>query len=307
MRAILVIGSVLATVMGPACGTNSGGTQGLFVVATIYPAYEVASRVGGGRVEPTNLTPAGVEPHDVELTSTQVDDLLDADLVLYVGAGFQPAVEDVLESRPGTSVDLLKGLPLLTGTDDHGEEDEGHSEEAGTSDPHVWLDPRLMAQIVDRVSASLSGLDPAGKEHFEANATRYQQELADLDRRYRSTLATCDRRTIVTTHAAFGYLARRYGLHQEALAGLSPEAEPDPRRFGDLADLVRQEGITTVFYEELVPSDLADALAREAGVRSAVLSPIEGLSREQDAAGATYLSVMQENLAALSRALGCHG
>jgi zinc transport system substrate-binding protein len=294
--------------LGTACANSfDGGQVGsrLSVVATFYPLHEVASRVGGGRVDATNLTPAGVEPHDVELTSRQVDALLDADLVLYLGSGFQPGVEDVLETRDGQSVDLLAGKPLIEGGHEEEEHEAGPEEEEEGVDPHIWLDPVIMAEIVDEVESHLSSQDPAHADTFSANADRYRDELTALDETYRSTLAECQRDTIVTTHAAFGYLAKRYGLNQEALTGRSPEAEPDPQRFAELADLVRREGVTTVFSEELVPPDLAEALAREAGVKTDVLSPIEGLTAEDEDSGANYRSVMEENLAALSRALGC--
>lgn len=308
MRAILVIAGVLG-LPGTACGSNIGGDQssGLSVVATFYPLHEVASRVGGDRVEATNLTPAGVEPHDVELTSRQVDALLDADLVLYLASGFQPAVEDVLESRDGPSLDLLIGQRLIEGSHEDGEHEAEHEsdEEGNGADPHIWLDPVIMGEIVVRLEGRLAALDPAGADAFAANAARFRDELAALDESYRSTLAACERDTIVTTHAAFGYLARRYGLRQEALTGISPEAEPDPQRFAELADLVQRQAVTTVFSEELVPPDLAEALAREAGVDTDVLSPLEGLTAEDQESGATYVSVMQDNLAALSRALGC--
>jgi zinc transport system substrate-binding protein len=309
MRAILVTITAL-TLLGAACGDTAdgeapgGGT--LSVIGTFYPLYEVASQVGGGIVEAANLTPAGVEPHDVELNSRQVDSLLDADLVLYLGSGFQPAVEQVLESRDGPSVDLLAGMPVMEGSLEDEEHEAGHEEEEGEAvDPHVWLDPVIMAEIVDQVAAELSALDSAHADEYVANAAAYRDTLTALDHTYESTLADCERDIMVTTHAAFGYLAKRYGLRQESLTGLSPEAEPNPQRFAELADLVQREDVTTVFSEELVPADLAEALAREAGVATAVLSPIEGLTADEQDSGATYLSVMEENLAALSKALGC--
>jgi zinc transport system substrate-binding protein len=269
------------------------------VVANFYPVYEAARRVGGARVQVRNLTPAGAEPHDLELSPKQVDELLDAKVVLYMGLGFQPAVEKVAKERhDGVTVDLLAALSsrlrqLPTGGEEHG------------TDPHMWLDPVLMGAIVDEVARALARADPGGTSTYEQNASGYRTEIEGVDQQYRGGLAHCDRRTIVTAHAAFGYLAERYGLVQEAIAGISPEADPDPKRLAELTDLVRREAVTTIFTEELVSPRVADTLAREAGVRTAVLNPLEGLTPAELAGGEGYVSVMNENLAALRAALGC--
>lgn len=282
-----------AVVLGAACagadGTAPAGGR-LEVVAGFYPLAEAALRVGGDEVEVVNLTPAGTEPHDLELTSRQRDRLEDADLVLYLGQGFQPAVEEVV-AEAGAAVDLLGGLPLVEGQ-------EG-------LDPHVWLDPELMMRLVDGVERALARLDPARAGAFAEQAGAYRSELRQLAGDYRSGLAACQRRVLVTSHAAFGYLAQRYGLDQEALAGMSPESEPSPGRLSELVDLIEAKGVTTVFTETLVPPRVAEALAREAGVEVAVLNPLEGLTEEEVSRGETYGSVMRDNLAALRRGLGC--
>lgn len=305
---MFVVLAVAGAVTGACGGSGSTGSGRLQVVAGFYPLAEVATRVGGDRVEVTNLTPAGAEPHDLELTTRDVDRVEDADLVLYLGSGFQPAIERVVE-RSGNGLDLLSNeLGLLEGEDAHGEEGEADAEEEHGDhefDPHVWLDPAIMALIVEQVRASLATLDPAGASTFEANAAAYITELGQLDAEMERGLATCQRRTFVTAHSAFGYLAERYELTQEAIAGLSPEAEPDAARIAELAALVRTQGVTTVFTEALVSPRVSEALAREAGVRTAVLDPLEGLSDVQRARGGTYVSVMRENLAALRSALGC--
>jgi zinc transport system substrate-binding protein len=147
--------------------------------------------------------------------------------------------------------------------------------------------------------------DPQGAETYDRNAEAYESRLQALDRSFEEGLATCARRVIVTSHAAFGYLADRYGLEQEAISGLSPEAEPDPRRLQELIDLVKERGVTTVFSEELLSPAVAETLAREAGVRTAVLDPLEGLTPEEQQAGEDYVSIMRKNLAVLRSALGC--
>ena len=315
-----------------ACGNDDGDTsmasegngeqtETLQVVASFYPVAEAAQAVGGDLVEVANLTPAGTEPHDLELRSRQVDQLQDADLVFYLGQGFQPAVQEIAERRDGPSVDLLDTLPLEEGAiefDDHGGEDEHAGEEEGAHageeegghagealDPHFWLDPTLMADAVDQIEAALVEIAPQHEDAFAANAEAYRSQLADLDEEFSAALAECEQRVIVTSHAAFHYLAQRYDLEQLPIAGLSPEAEPGPQRIAELADLILAEGVTTVFYETLVAPDVAETLARETGAETAVLNPLEGLTAEDVEAGRDYTDVMRDNLAALTEALDC--
>ncbi len=282
-----------------ACGTEGedpadGRTK---VVAAFYPLFEAAQRVGGAHVQVTNVTPAGGEPHDIELSSRQLDRIEDAAVVLYFGHGFQPGLEKVAARAKGTKVDLLSEAGTLLGAPPGDQELD--------VDPHVWLDPTLFKGMVTKVATALSRVDPANQGAYEANAAAYGRELDDLDSAYRQGLAQCDRKVIVTSHAAFGYLARRYGLGQEAVAGLQPDAEPTPQRLAELASQVRAQGTRTIFYETLVSPKVAQTLAREAGVSTAALDPLEGLSDDALNAGATYISVMRENLATLRSALGC--
>ncbi len=308
---VAVAGAGLLLALGlSACASNGdsddGGEQAtagrgtVRVVAGFYPLYEAAQRVGGDRVQVRNLTPAGVEPHDLELTPKQVDRIEDADLVLYFGRSFQPAIEDAAGRSGGEALDLLEGLALAAN-----EWSSGPARAGKAIDPHVWLDPELMRGLVDKIRDALVTADPGGRADFERDAEAYARELEALDSRFSSSLRQCSRTVVVTSHAAFGYLTRRYGLTQEPIAGFSPESEPDPQRLGELADLVRRTGTTTVYYETLVSSRVAQTLARESGVETAVLNPLEGLTEEQAKAGATYVSIMDENRAALIKGLGC--
>ena len=264
-------------------GTASAASRAS-VVASFYPMAWAAQQVGGDRVSVTNLTPAGAEPHDLELTPDQIDEVLDATVVFELGRGFQPAVEQAADQRDGRSVRLLP---------------------RGTTDPHVWLDPVRMAAIVRTVQREVTRADPEGRAVYARNAERVLDELDGLDTRYRDGLAHCERDVIVTAHEAFGHLAKRYGLRQEGVAGLSPDAEPDAKRIAQLSDLVQRDGVTTVFTEELVSPRIARTLAREAGVRTATLNPLEGLTEREVRRGDDYVSVMDANLVKLQRALGC--
>jgi len=288
MRIVLVICfaaglAALATGCGGSTSSSSGGTT---VGAAFYPLAFAAEEVGRTSVHVRNVTPTGAEPHDVELTAKEVAELQQADVVLYLSHGFQPAVEKAVQAASGERVDVLEGVRLRSGVGD----------EAGKSDPHVWLDPILYARIVRRIGAVLGRPEAAKALAARVNA---------LDGEYRRGLAHCERREFVTSHAAFGYLAARYGLHQLAITGIDPESEPTPQHLAELAKLVRREHITTVFFERLVSPKLAETVAREAGARTAVLDPIEGLTPDEARRGETYLSLMRRDLGELRKALGC--
>jgi zinc transport system substrate-binding protein len=300
MRPILTLGLGVA-LLAAACGGGRGDASahaGVSVVAGFYPLAEAAQRIGGECVTVTNLTPPGVEPHDLELTPDDVETLASADVVLLMGGGFQPAVEKGAATSEGTVIDVLDiantTLPVPP----------SESGDALSADPHLWLDPGRWADVVRTLGADLASELPASC-HAKANADAYASGLDALDRAFSEGLADCERRTIVTTHAAFGYLADAYGLTQEAIAGILPEAEPSALRLSELQDLVQREGITTIFTEDLLPPDVAETLAAEVGVKVATLHTLEGLSDEQLAAGADYRSMMNENLATLEEALGC--
>ncbi len=294
----IVLSSLVAlAVLAAGCGDDDAGDGGeaaagegrqVEVVAAFYPLAEAARQVGGDRVDVTDVTPPGTEPHDLELTTEQVDAVLDADLVVLMGQGFQPAVEEVAQGRDGGTVEVLSRL-------------------AGTAgpDPHVWLDPEQMGEIVGLVADALATADPGGAGAYRTGAESYHARLDDLDAELAAGLSTCRQRRIVTAHEAFGWLAARYGLEQVAIAGVSPDQEPDARHLGELADLVEREGISTIFTEALVSPAVAETLAGEAGVGTAVLNPLEGLTGDEVEAGEDYLSVMRQNLATLEAALDC--
>lgn len=282
--------------------TDSGRVK---VVAAFYPVAAAVEQVGGSCVSVTNLTPAGAEPHDLELTPDQVDAIEDARVVFVMGHGFQPAVEKSAGQRNGGTVKLLDRLGIDATGKRVAAEGKGPAP-VNALDPHVWLDPKLYSELVDAVTAELVRAVPKCRAAFEANARRYQSTISRVDREYAAGLQDCKRRTIVTSHEAFGYLARRYGLRQEGIAGFAPDEEPNARRLAQLADLVQKKGITTIFTEDLVSPKVADALAREVGgVKTETLSPLEGLTDDQLAHGQTWASVMRANLTKLRAALGC--
>lgn len=299
-RAAVAPAVVALCLVAAACSRTASATPPgtVSVVASFYPLAEAAEQVGGDHVQVTNLTAPGVEPHDLELKPSQLEAISTADVILYLGGGFQPAVEDAIRDAKGQTVDVsaeLRTLPVPG----------GGSEPSLTADPHVWLDPVLYGQVVQRVEEALAAASPQNASAFAGNAASFGSKLGSLDAGYRTGLAHCARNLIVTSHAAFGYLSRRYGLQQEPISGLSPDAEPTPQHLADLRALVERDGVTTIFTEELVSPKVAQTLADETGATTAVLNPLESLTPDQMSAGDDYVSVMRGNLTELRAALGC--
>lgn len=272
-----------ATAAGCGTGASRGGRS---VVAAFYPVAWAAEQIGGPTVHVRNLTPAGAEPHDIELTPRDVAQIQSAKVVFYLSHDFQPAVAAAVRDARGTTFDVLQGQALTVGV----------GEESGKTDPHVWLDPARFARIVEKMGATLGR--PARARALAARILR-------LDADYRRGLAHCARHEFVSSHAAFAYLAARYGLHMVAITGIDPESEPSAQKLASLAKLVRRDHIRTVFFERLVSAKLAETVAREAGARTAVLDPIEGLTSSEAKQGLDYLTLMRQNLQALRRELGC--
>jgi zinc transport system substrate-binding protein len=264
------------------------------VVAAFYPLQYVTQRVAGDLASVDNLTQPGREPHDLELTIHETTQVVDADLVVYE-RGFQPSVDEAVdENAEGDVLDVDDVVSLVPFRE--------HGVDSDETDPHFWQDPALLADVGDAVAARLAEVDPDHADTYEANAADLRTDLEALDREYADGLSGCARDTIVVSHDAFGYLTK-YGLTMEAILGLSPDSEPTPADLARLQDLIREDGVTTVFSESLVSPAAAEALARDMHVRSEVLDPVEGLSDQT--AGEDYLSLMRSNLSALERANGC--
>lgn len=260
------------------------------IAASFYPLAWVASQIAP-KAKITDLTQPGMEPHDIELTFAQTVDLARADLVVYEG-GFQAAVDQgVANDAEGTTLDVgpVAGLKPF-------------ADVPSQTDPHFWQDPTKLAAVAGAIAQDLSRIDPARATAYDARAARLEKKLTALDGDYRAGLANCSRHTIVASHDAFGYLSK-YGLDVAPITGLAPGAEPTPADLSRLQDLIREDGITTVFSETLVSPAMADTLAHDMGVQSKVLDPIEGLS--DATADQTYLTLMRSNLAALEEANGC--
>jgi zinc transport system substrate-binding protein len=274
------------------------------VVASFFTLWDFARQVAGERAEVVSLVPPGVEPHDWEPTPQDVIQVRKARLFVYNGAGFEQAADRLLKELAGTgplAVNTTAGIPLLEAPG----EARGGRPRAHPRDPHVWLDPVLAQAQVDAITAGLIQADPEGRAGYTDRAAAYRAKLAALHAEFEAGLRDCARRDVVTSHTAFTYVARRYRLTQIPVLGIAPESEPSPADLARLVRFARKAGVRYIFFETLVSPKLAETLAREVGARTLVLNPVEGLTREEAAAGKDYLALMRENLANLRMALEC--
>ncbi|MFG3150887.1 metal ABC transporter solute-binding protein, Zn/Mn family [Streptomyces sp. NPDC048219] len=319
-RRISGIAVTAATALGlgtlSACsGDNvaAGNTDKFDVVASFYPMAFLAEQIGGDHVNVTSLTGPGQEPHDLEVSTKQRAQLEESDAALYL-AGLQPAVDEaVTQSGIGTKIDAAS----LTSLEEHGNEVGGHAAEhdhaaeedghdhggeTGGKDPHIWLDPVKYAEVAEGVGKAFEKADPDHAADYGKNTAALVKRLGDLNTAFETGLKDTRTKVFITTHAAFGYLAERYGLTEEAISGLDPESEPSAARIKDLEKMAAADGVSTVFYETLVSDRTAKTVAKDANLRTDVLDPLEGITGRSR--GEDYFQVMEANLKALQTALG---
>lgn len=320
----------LSACMSPSTSGGSSSKDGkLTVMASFYPLQYLAEKIGGEHVSVSSLTPDGAEPHDLELSPKMVDSLSSADAVIYL-AGFQSAVDEAIEQQaPKTVIDVSPAAELIeAGTDaNHPSEDEedtadeaqsgqteahdhdheGHDHEGHdhhhdmSTDPHFWLDPTRMAHAATLVGDKLAEADSAHADVYKANAKALAEELNTLSDTLVTKTSNCKVKTFVTAHTAFGYLADRTGLTQVGISGLDPESSPSPARLADIAQTAKEQGVTTIFTEALIDPKVAQTLADDLGITTAVLDPIES----QTDASKDYTATMNSNIDALTKALDC--
>ena len=309
----------LSACSSTAPSSTSGAKDGtLTVMASFYPLQYLAEQIGGEHVTVTSLTPAGAEPHDLELSPKTVDALASADAVVYL-AGFQSAVDEAIEQQaPKTVIDVSPAVQLVeAGVDaNHPSEeededtDEAQSSEADghedhhhdmSADPHFWLDPVRMANAATLVGDKLAEANPANAEMYKTNAKALMDELTSLGNDLVSKTSTCQIKTFVTAHTAFGYLADRTGLTQVGISGLDPDSSPSPARLAEISQIAKDQGVTTIFTEALIDPKIAQTLADDLGITTAVLDPIES----QTDPSKDYSGVMNDNIDVLTKALNC--
>jgi zinc transport system substrate-binding protein len=269
----------------------------------------LAQRIGGDRADVIGLVPPGVEPHDWEPTPQDITSINKASVFIYQGAGLETWAARTVSSLPPNKpivVEATEGFGLKPGiSEEEGEEASSESSDEPLLDPHVWLNPQLYKKQAQTVRDALVTADPASETIYRDNLANLETDLDELDSEMEQGLSSCQRHTIVTSHAAFAYLADRYGLEQLAVTGLSPDTEPSPARLRELIQQVRDEGATHIFFETLVNPAVSETIAKEVGAQTLALNPIEGLTPEEITGGADYFSLQRQNLANLRIALGC--
>ncbi len=305
--AVLTAGMMLSGCTGKVKESDTGKLK---VMASFYPVYDFAVKIGGDKAEVTDMVPAGTEPHDWEPATRDIADLEQADIFIYSGAGMEHWVKDVLASLDNQkliSVEASNGITLNPGHGhEAGQEKEAASKEEhdhGEYDPHVWLSPVNAKKEMENIKNAFVEADPGNKEYYEANYKTYAERFDQLDQSYKDTLSSLPNHVVVVSHEAFGYLCNAYGLTQMGIEGLSPDSEPDPARMAEVIDFVKKNQVKTIFFEELVSPKVAETIAKETGAVTQVLNPIEGLGDEEIKAGDDYFSVMEKNLEVLKEAL----
>lgn len=316
MRSLrLLIPAICGVALISCSGTNtttdssSNKQATITVAASFYPIAEIVARVGGDNVDLVALTPPGEGAHDVQLTAKSLDQLASSELVFYISDGFQPDIEKAVSSLPDSvkAVDLLTSLELLPIVAQlEGTEGETDGEVlASGKDPHVWLDPANMVTMTRSVADAMGQSSPDLSATFATNAAAYIAELETLGNDIDTTFANCESRALVTSHRAFAYLAKRANLTQVAISGVNPEEEPSAKNLEAIAAFAVKNKVSTIFFETLLPADLAKTLADKVGAKADLLDPIEGLSSEDLADGASYISVQRDNLTRISLGLRC--
>jgi len=273
------------------------GTEKLQVVASFYPLYYFASQIAGDKADVTNITPAGAEPHDYE-PSTQDIGRIEKSSILIINGGQLEAWGDKIKE------DLQsKNIEVVTATE--GLVTQEFEEEELIKDPHVWLDPVLAKKEVEKIAQAFIKVDPVNKTFYESNEINLENKLGSLDKSFKEGLRDCQQKNIVTSHAAFRYIASRYGLIQISISGLSPDQEPSPKQLAEVTRFARTNNVKYIFFETLISPKLSETIAKEIGAKTLVFNPLEGLTKDDEAVGKDYLSVQQENLASLRVALEC--
>ncbi|ANB06308.1 ABC transporter substrate-binding protein [Streptomyces ambofaciens] len=311
--AALGLGTLSACSSDGSVAGKSGNTDKFDVVASFYPMAFLAEQIGGDRVSVTSLTQPGQEPHDLEISAKQRAQLEETDAALFL-KGLQPSADEAIaQSGAKTKIDAATltsleehGAEVGGHADEHGhehaEEEHGHDHGEGSEDPHIWLDPVKYAEVAEGVGKAFEKADPDHAAEYKKNTEALVAKLDGLNTAFATGLKDTKTKTFITTHAAFGYLAERYGLTEEAISGLSPESEPSAARVKELAKTAKADGVSTIFYETLVSDETAQTVARDAGLKTDVLDPVEGITDQSR--GDDYFQVMEANLKALRTALG---
>ncbi|PKM79740.1 MAG: ABC transporter substrate-binding protein [Firmicutes bacterium HGW-Firmicutes-14] len=294
---VLSISILSGCTAGTSADKNSGDENKITVYTSFYTMHDFTKKIGGDKINLTNLVPAGTEPHEWEPTPADIANLEKADVLIYNGAGMEGWLDKVLKTLENNNlivVETSKDLKLLDNAD--GDEDLKY-------DPHVWLNPMNAKKQMAAIKNALASADPSNKDYYEKNYIDNAKKLDDLDKEFMDAAAKFEKKDIVVAHQAFGYLCDAYGLKQVAIEGLNADAEPSPAKMAEITEFAKENDVKYIFFEELMSSKVAEVIAKEVGAKTEVLSPLEGLEEKEIQAGKEYFSVMRENLEVLKRAL----
>ena len=295
--AILVIGADVIFYYQKHKATDDGGK--MFVTTSFYPMYFFAQEIGGNKAEVINITPAGAEPHDYELTGQDIVKIQSSRLLIINGGRLEPWGDKITQELQGSKTTIIVAGQNLTnrqGVDENGKP---------IIDPHVWLDPILAKKEAEKIAQGFISTDPVNASYYKTNLQKLESDLDQLDQAYRQGFASCRQNSFITSHAAFGYLASEYHLNQIAILGVSPDEEPSGKKLTEISQTVQKNGIKIIFFESLVSPKLSETIAAETGAKTMVLNPIEGLTDTDLSQGKSYLTEMQQNLKNLKIALQC--
>jgi zinc transport system substrate-binding protein len=286
------------------------------ITTSVFPLMEFAQAVCGERGEVALLLPPGAEIHTWRPRPSDIIKMAKSDVFIHISDDLEPWLHDVLKGVDNPNLRILRASDSVLPTEklEHKEESDHehrHDEKAdehthGTTDPHIWLDFTIDQRIIDSIVELVSQIEPENGDLFKRNGMAYKRKLEECDRRYREELIRCKNRTFVLGgHAAFGYLAHRYNLHQVSLYGISPDSRPTPKQLVSVVELAKEHQIDIIYFEVYVSDELAKVIAEEIGAKTLVLNPAANLTADQTKAKITFLEIMYQNLAHLKKGLSC--
>jgi len=282
----------------------------LTVVASVFPLYEFAREVAGSAADVRILLPAGVDPHSWEPRPSDIANLSRADIFLYTSSRMEPWADTIANALREQDVLIVTvsdrlGLFKTGGGQGPGKTFSSSTHDSG-ADPHFWLDLSLSVRAVELIGDIFTNSDPANGTRYRSNAGHYTRMIRELDTAYLEGLKDCSSRRLITGgHAAFGHLARRYGLEQISVYGVTADTEPSPRHLARIVKVVRENNVRAVFSEELMNPKMAEVLSQETGARVLVLNAAGNLTATRWREGATFLGIMKGNLETLREGLNC--
>jgi len=295
---ILIVGVGIFFILTKKPQTQNTTQKKITITASFYPLAFLAKRIGGEYVNVVNLTPAGAEPHDFEPTTKDMAAIEKSSLLIMNGMGVEVYEKKLSEQLSGSHVKiLLAGAEFAT--------QDIVKDGSTRKDPHVWVDPVLYGKMAQKIADEMSKFDASHANEYRKRANQLGEELTSIDNSYKKELANCALHKIVTAHTAFGYLAHRYGFEQIGISGISPEEEPSPKELKLITDFVKTEGVSHILLEELAPRIWGETVAAETGAQVLVLSPLEGVTPEEEKKGVSYISIQKKNIETLKTALQC--